>query len=241
MSTILNALQKAKQAPQKESVDARREILSSEMHDYLAAVPDDPGARNVLLRRILIAASVLIGLLLVAVVVLLIQVMTSEPPAHAGDAPLSDPSAAALPPPVQTPVLPTPTPAPAQPSGGQESVVRIVVETSDPPPAVERDALETPLRFDDPYLPDGPPEIEPEPVATLSPEDIQAAERRRLRREVDALRITGIIVDADSQPMAMINGKTVGVGSRIGEAVVQEIHDDRVVVEIDGETFTVWH
>ncbi len=80
MSTILDALRKAKEAPRKDSVDARHEILSGDMHDYLATVPDNPEDQLRFMKRLMAVSAIAILLLTTAVAFLLLRGPRSAAP-----------------------------------------------------------------------------------------------------------------------------------------------------------------
>ena len=104
MSTILDALRKAKQAPTQDSVDARPEIISGASHNYLATVSDSPATQLQNLKMIVIVAGGIIAFLFILVIVLfaiVLRRMDTVPPAST--------------PPAQTKVQPADNP-PAEPA-----------------------------------------------------------------------------------------------------------------------------
>ena len=49
------------------------------------------------------------------------------------------------------------------------------------------------------------------------------------------LKVSEIFPPAGGERMAIVNGLPVMVGTMVEEAMVEEIHDDRVIVSIDGK------
>lgn len=127
MSTILDALRKAKQTPPEQSVDARREILSDHSHNYLATVPESSDSHVRFYKTIVLLLTACLAFLIILLLVVLYLFNnyqrtrpTPEPLESQATAPgtVHNPTAvqaiipvAAAPTPQATP-LPTPTPAP---------------------------------------------------------------------------------------------------------------------------------
>ena len=69
-----------------------------------------------------------------------------------------------------------------------------------------------------------------DPFSSLRPEATQKKEQPK----VFSAEVEGILWNAES-PMAILSGKVVRVGSRIGEAEVIRIERDGVTVRVNGE------
>jgi type IV secretory pathway VirB10-like protein len=225
MSTILDALRKAKAMPAKESVDARREILSSDTHDYLAVAPDNPDDRLRAMKMAVGAAIVVIILLLAAVVVLLFR-------SPGGEASVDQTAALDL----SAQASPTPSPVEA-----------LAAPISPPPPPVATpppDQSAVPIIAPTPQEQPEPPAVAvapPAPAPRSAAESRADREARRARAEalIGSMTVTGIIMGEDSSAMAIIDGQFVKKGSLIGGARVVKIGRNSVVLSIEGEEYTL--
>lgn len=214
MSTILNALRKAKQFPQQESVEARHEILSERSHDYLATVPGAPEGQLRFLRiAVLSAAAVILGLMIV--IVLLIVSGRRGPEGDLGGNNAGQAGMTAL--------LPTPSPPPAQREETATPAVRrveIVVATPQPTPVAPKVSPPVPARADSGTSPS---------LEGVSPGAVESVEN---------LRLVGIAWDS-TDPMAMINGRAVREGSEIAGGHVRKINRDSVIIIVNGREYTL--
>ena len=118
MSTILDALRKAKEAPPKEAAaEPRREILSARTHNYLATVGPSADEDRVRLLRWLVAGVVAVAVLLAALLTVVLMhggaIRNPRPAMRAEGVPEgTDPGAGAL----LAPVTPAPSPVAAAPT-----------------------------------------------------------------------------------------------------------------------------
>jgi hypothetical protein len=225
MSTILDALRKAKETSGSNPVDARREILRPQTHDYLASVPDSPNKRSALFKLMLGLAALVIVALTGVVIVLTIKLSRSEvgparQPAIVEATPVATPS----PVPVQAVVQPAPSPAIGHDSGEPMAV-------SPPPPPIPLEPVATPAPTATPARaakPTPPPKAR---TASRSENDGGSA--------LNHVKIDGVFWD-EKDPVVLINGEMMRVGSRIGKAKIVRIRrDSSVVFEIDGKQHTV--
>jgi hypothetical protein len=226
MSTILNALRKAKQFPQQESVDARHEILSERSHDYLATVPGAPEGQLRFLRiAVLSAAAVILGL--TVVIVLLIVSPRRGPEGdlegnNAGQAGMTAPS-------------PTPSPASAQREETATPAVRrveIVVATPQPTPVAPKVSPPAPATVD--AAPREAPRVGADSGTSPSLEGVSPGAVESIAN----LRLVGIAWDS-TDPMAMINGRAVREGSEIAGGHVRKINRDSVIIIVNGREYTL--
>jgi len=226
MSTILNALRKAKQFPQQESVDARHEILSERSHDYLATVPGAPEGQLRFLRiAVLSAAAVILGL--TVVIVLLIVSPRRGPEGdlegnNAGQAGMTAPS-------------PTPLPASAQKEETATPAVprvEIVVATPQPTPAAPKVSPPVPATVD--AAPREAPGAGTDSGTSPSLEGVSP----RSVESIENLRLVGIAWDS-TDPMAMINGRVVREGSEIAGGHVRKINRDSVIIVVNGREYSL--
>ncbi len=219
MSTILDALKKAKDTPPpKESVDAQREILSGKSHDYLATAPSSSDDSMRMLWMAVIGLGITVVLLLGVIVAMQVwggsETPTAQQPAIVNTTPIPTP----IPTPDPTPA-PTPTPTPAQVA----------------PPAVVHVHLPPMMQ-----TPQATPAPTATPSPTPSPTPTPQAKSPDLMQKVRALTLQGILWDED-EPMALINGKTMSAGTTIGDELkVLRIEKDKVVIEGAGQTFELY-
>jgi hypothetical protein len=255
MSTILDALRKSK--GEKESAKTEDAVLRHGMDDLIQSAgetPDDPPTR---LRTILIASLGVIAILLATVVAL--HLRNEAHRSQASNTPPSIPAATARP--VAAPAPTAPAPAPVEPlsqpvtppshslfSADDEARPRQAAATQPPPPlhlsepnpdAFSRTPLpaftrplEPPVSVaEEPEWEEAPPYVEPDEPEPPRPK------RPSAQSIVDRLTVNGIFVDRDADPLAMINGESVRVGSTILGAEVREIRQDGVVVRINGTDY----
>lgn len=226
MSTILNALRKAKQFPQQESVDARHEILSERSHDYLATVPGAPEGQLRFLRIAVLSAAAVI-LALTVVIVLLIVSGRRGPEGdlegnNAGQAGMTAPS-------------PTPSPASAQREETATPAVRrveIVVATPQPTPVAPKVSPPAPATVD--AAPREAPRVGADSGTSPSLEGVSPGAVESIAN----LRLVGIAWDS-TDPMAMINGRAVREGSEIAGGHVRKINRDSVIIIVNGREYTL--
>ncbi len=257
MNSILEALKKStKQAPAepvstKDFLFNRSPYESSSVYWERQKLREERG-----LRRIVVASLILGGVSVVGVVVLLlylalganrkpqpvsaplVTVVTSAsqpsmpyPPRVAvRSVPLPAqyaPSVADLPQPFEQSAAPA-TAAPSQQSEPQplpldlpqENDPAAIPPAETPVPATEVVAAEAAVPDSLPY--EMPPIAPPQEAARVqsTPEPAYA--------------LQGIIWD-DKAPMAMVNKRTVRVGDKVGEAVVREINQNTVVLDVNGQ------
>jgi hypothetical protein len=225
MSTILDALRKAKQSPQQESVDARHEILSERTHDYLATAPGSrPDNQLRFLRAIVWAAAVVIVALAGVIVFMLASPRrgTQETRETAGAAPVQTP--------VETPATPraaAPTPRPViQETPRPTRPALIVIATPQPTPP-SRVPLSTALRD---------ASVTSEDATTTA--SLESGPSTSSGEGVESLRLAGILWDS-TDPMAMINGRPVRKGSEIAGGQVTAINKDSVVIVVNGREYVL--
>ena len=262
MSTILDALRKAKQTPPEKSVDARREILSPQTHDYLAAAPSPIEDEVRFLKLMVVGAVSMVALLSVILVVVMLKggnntdgktTKTGEgaelrsPESNSSVVPTAAPTAA----PITVSTLAASAPRAPAAAPTPAAVVRIVVSTpAPPPPAAPGAAPAVKSLADDPAaaLQVPPlPTTSNDPVAGQTfPREIEggkAAVKSPREKAIDMLnemRGDGIgIVWDDKEPMAMIKGRVIKKGSRIGTAEVVRITPDTIVFLIEGEEYSL--
>lgn len=221
MSTILNALRKAKSSPPKDAVDARQEILSGTTHNYLAEVPEDAGktVRNL---KWVVAGSACIILMLGAVVLGLLE----RDPASATAADARD----------QAPANPSPIPTPAPPSEilkaeGPWNNVPVVSILNTPAPTAAPSAVAPPSP-----TPQPPPARVAEKPAAQEPSTV--ARRETIIDRINSQRLEGIVWDKKN-PMAMMGGRLLRVGTEIESATVVRILPDAVIFDILGEEYAL--
>ncbi|HBF34110.1 TPA: hypothetical protein DDW35_06065 [Candidatus Sumerlaeota bacterium] len=210
MSTILDALRKAKQAPTRDSVDARPEIINGTSHDYLATAPDSPETQLRNLRTIVMIAGCAIAFLFLLVIILLSVVFHKM---GAVPAPLSSNNSTIQ----STQSLPA---EPVEPA--------VAVATPQPTPIVVYIAAPTPAPT--PAVTAAP--VAPPVVATPALEfPVQAPS--------EALELRGILWD-ETSPMAMINGKSVLEGAIVSGYTIKTIQKSSVtVISPNGEESTL--
>jgi len=243
MSTILNALRKAREHPPENVVDARREILSNQSHNYLAQTPEYRGRQTFFLRSLVLVCVVVILALCALVVGLLTE--WREPV----DLPETDAAA------VLEPLTPEPVSFVRVNPPVAESALRVTtVEPSVPTPESALIAL-PPQPTDVLPTPVPPTPIPPTPVPTIAeptpipvaparpPDAPSAADASRQAENYEMLknlRLQGIVWDGDSS-MAMINGTLLRPGARIGSAQVVRIERDAVILSVDGREYVLSH
>jgi cytoskeletal protein RodZ len=223
MSTILDALKKAKDTPPpKESVDAQREILSAKSHDYLATASTSPDDSLRTMRLLVIGLAVIVFLLLLTVILLAVNMGKSPEPQQ----PATIAQTTATPTPNPTPV-PTPQPTP------QPTAAATAATPAAQPPAVVH------VHFPSP-TPSSAPKATPEPtpVPTATPTPVPSANQsEELQKDFRALKLQGIFWVADD-PSAIINGKDVSTGDIIGDQFkVTKIDPESVTLEAQGKEF----
>lgn len=233
MSTILDALRKAKNAPQPEKpVDARREVLNEKSHDYLAQVPGEESDNRVFfLWGFIVFCLMAIGILSAVVLWLAFSrgdvadsALTENPPQVAASpsaesevievreilrAPEKQVSESAMLLPVRDAIEVQPVTVPSPPTQASASAADIV------PVEVETSPAES-------------------PVVTSESDRLYRVTISRL----NGLKIEGILWDKKS-PMAMVDGKMIQVGSRIDAATVKAIHPDSIVFVIGEREFVL--
>ena len=230
MSTILNALRKAKQFPQQESVDARHEILSERSHDYLATVPGAPEGQLRFLRiAVMSAAAVILGLMVVIVLLIVSGHRGLE-----GDLGGNNAGQAGM-----TALVPTPSPPPAQREETATPAVRrveIVVATPQPTPVAPKvSARQTPPA---PATVDAAPREAPRVGADSGTSPSLEGVSPGAVESIANLRLVGIAWDS-TDPMAMINGRVVREGSEIAGGHVRKINRDSVIIIVNGREYTL--
>lgn len=216
MSTILDALKKAKNAPVRESVQSGKEVLSNKTHDYLASAGtgDDNQFRWM---KVAVLSSLVFILVLLGVIVYLVVNMGQPGPA------VTSPGEAALPAlglqraeaPTSTPVA-TAFPAPAPTATPTVSRVEIVVSTPEPPPPAAS----------------ATPEVE---AVRSEPPDAETAIPPHIR----TLEVKAILWDT-IDPMAMMNGRIIRPGTMLSPDLrVDSIERDCVILDYKGQTVTI--
>ncbi|MBN1868681.1 hypothetical protein JW916_15480 [Candidatus Sumerlaeota bacterium] len=226
MSTILDALRKAKDAPHSEPVDARREILRPQTHDYLASVPDAPSERTIAFKSLIGLAILTIVALAAVVLVLAVKLSRSE------TGPETQPALAQSTPTLEPSLSPTDPPTPqslSAPDVGSGDAASMAMAA--PPSPVPLEPVATP-----------PPVATPVRPAQPTPAAARRAQRRSNRgpgAALDGVKIDGVFWD-EQDPAVLIDGKMMKIGSRIGKAKIVRIRrDSSVVFEIDGKHYTV--
>ncbi len=219
MSTILDALKKAKDTPPpKESVDAQREILSNNSHDYLATVPS---SRDDTTRLLWVAVTGLAVSVVILLGIIVTMLVFGDTETHAPQQPVviaPTPEATVSPTVSPTPAL---TPIPTQAQAAPPAIVHVHLPSMQTPQA-------TPAPTATPS---------PTPIPTATPE-IPVAD---LKAKIRSLKLQGILWD-EKEPMALINGKTVSPGTTLAddELKVLRIEKDKVVLEGGGQTFELY-
>ena len=80
-----------------------------------------------------------------------------------------------------------------------------------------------------------------EPVAPLVTEQEVAAEPAPIIKKTwPELKLTGIAQGGDRQRVAILNGKMLSAGRRLGEVAVIQVRDSNVIVEYRGERRTLY-
>jgi hypothetical protein len=235
MSTILDALRKAKQTPLQNSVDARPEVLSGDAHNYLASIPDSPDSQLRNLRTILLVAGGVIVVLFALVIILLTVTLrkinsnsaVAALPGKTVELAKSEAHAEPTAVPVVTPALPTPTPivvyiATSTPAPASTPVSPVVV-TPVPGGVLQPGGAQTPAA-----APTATVNINPTPVGVAATTDAAPFEFP-VQPVTEALELRGILWD-ETSPMAMINGRTVQQGTVLGGYTIKSIQKNCVIV-----------
>lgn len=76
--------------------------------------------------------------------------------------------------------------------------------------------------------------VAPTPAVEPPPERIRPSAQELAAKR---LKVRSVVIGA--RPLAVINGRTTGVGDEVDGFIVREIQSERVVVELDGETASV--
>ncbi len=243
MSTILDALRKAKEAPEPEKpVDARKEILSQSSHNYLAQTPvKDPFSKvPFLIGFIFLCVLVISGLL-----IFILWLMLGQDDADVAEASQAESAIVEMEPEpvVVREVLRVPVteakPAPAIELPGRDFAGVVAPPTTQAPPAPQvvpaQQVAPVPTR---PI----PPIVMTEPEVRIAPSlpvAVRSSSDELYRATVNKLydlEVSGIFWD-EHNPVAMLGGKTIKVGSHVGAAKVSAINRNSIVFEIDGQKF----
>ena len=235
MSTILDALRKAKAEPPKNVVDARREILSDNTHDYLASAPGSSEGMLIVL-KIGIGVCVLVILALGAIVLGMMKGReeATQPPA------VVETREAANPPPSEPVRHVEPRRYAAEPVVQVRLQRPLVVK---PPLRAQESPTQQPVQAPaaTPQEKSPPPTTIPVPTAILMTRPQPApAPHAGGPSPLGDMKLQGIVWDEKS-PMAMIDGKLLKQGSRIGPAKVVRIESDAVVLRVDGREYVLGH
>ena len=255
MSTILDALRKARTEPPQGRVEARDEILRTQTHDYLATVPENPHDEVRVLRRLVYLSGALILLLVFVLVALLLkQQFKGQLPAAESHEKVHPVLAATQEKPGAATTSPAATaqsqPAPQEKTAAasektqvpEEKPITIVVATpmvrpqeTPIPPLIETAVTKLAVENDDDIL---------AKAAALRAEKSRPSRRRENISEENSgtsfedIRIGGIMWDKKS-PAAMVNGKIVRVGSTVRGAQIVKINPDSIVLQFGGKQYTV--
>ncbi len=80
-----------------------------------------------------------------------------------------------------------------------------------------------------------------EPVLLpVAEEEVVAEPMPKIKKTWPELKLTGIAQGGDRQRVAILNGKTLSVGRRLGEVTIIQVRDTTVVVEYRGERRTLY-
>jgi hypothetical protein len=226
VSTILDALRKAKQEPPRTAVDASPEILRPQTHDYLATVPGAAPVDQVRrMRAILIAMVCVVFVLVVAVVALVVLLPGKRSAAPETAERTQAPSASS------TASAPVPAPVATQPP--REVLVTLAMPTLTPPlPTV------TPTNVPEPSATPKSTKSKKKSSVTETKSPKSTGTKRGTKKTLSQFHISGIIWDPND-PLALVNGEMLRVGSRLGGAKVVKITPRSVIFEMDGEQYTI--
>lgn len=191
-------------------------------------IHDDRG-----MRRTVAIALALGALSTIVTIALVVYILLGQKNASVAATPPNPPVVALAPAPSPTPLAPLPQ--------------MTVVEEELPAPA-DDSSLEGPLPLDLPGQDDLAaidPLVTPLPLDISQTPSFEELELSRpspiIEEPVDdgpAYRLQGIIWDAQN-PMAMVNGRSVRPGDKVGDAKIMQINRSSVVLEVDGERITL--
>lgn len=82
--------------------------------------------------------------------------------------------------------------------------------------------------------------IEPIIALPVAEEEVVAEPVPKIKKTWPELKLTGIAQGGDRQRVAILNGKTLSAGRRLGEVAIIQVRDTTVVVEYRGERRTLY-
>ncbi len=82
--------------------------------------------------------------------------------------------------------------------------------------------------------------VEPVTRAVAKEQDVIAEPMLKIKRPWPELKLTGIAQGGDRQRVAILNGKMLSAGRRLGEVAVIQVRDSTVIVEYRGERRTLY-
>ncbi len=259
MSTILDALRKARNTSPEAVVMDEEKVLTQRVEECPPLVSEAPREQLQLMKAVLAFAALVIVSMCVVLMFLLAKTLSPRMPVADGEEKGAQMAAVASPPvagsgPVsQTSSVPPPVAGPDREPEPVRADVEVKSPGAVPPPTFPKAVGESEAL---PMIPVPPDEdaldethvqvlkglldqqVAADKVRDSGANDVEPSlpePAPKPRRDTGELTLDGIVY-TEQNPVAMINGEVVPVGGTIGKARVTRILPDLVVLERDGKT-----